>query len=235
MNVMDKETSQTLPLRGMAMILIAVALLLASWGVFQLNRSDSLDNWAAPYPVADTDKTAGKPVARKETTTPAPVKKTDTSYKEKSEATPAPVPWAENIGEAAPATPAPATPRGGTAGAVDPGTPAAPPAAPAPAAPAPAPAPAAPVNVLNNSLIPGLAGRVEIRVNDVGFKVGEVGNLPESQLVAPQNTVYYTDNEAGARELAQKLGANAAPAPADLPQEYKDPGSLTVVLTQEIR
>ncbi|MCS4491964.1 LytR C-terminal domain-containing protein [Corynebacterium sp. ES2715-CONJ3] len=218
MNVMDKETSQTLPLRGMAMILIAVALLLASWGVFQLNRSDSLDNWAAPYPVADTDKTAGKPVARKETTTPAPVKKTDTSYKEKSEA-----------------TPAPATPRGGTAGAVDPGTPAAPPAAPAPAAPAPAPAPAAPVNVLNNSLIPGLAGRVEIRVNDVGFKVGEVGNLPESQLVAPQNTVYYTDNEAGARELAQKLGANAAPAPADLPQEYKDPGSLTVVLTQEIR
>ena len=84
------------------------------------------------------------------------------------------------------------------------------------------------VHVLNNSTIQGLAAKAKEQLTRQGYRVGQVGNYSRS--VVPQNTVYYTDNEQQARELAEKVGGVAQQRPADLPAETAGPGSLVVVL-----
>ena len=84
------------------------------------------------------------------------------------------------------------------------------------------------VHVLNNSTIQGLAAKAKEQLTSQGYRVGQVGNYSRS--VVPQNTVYYTDNEQQARELAEKVGGVAQQRPADLPAETAGPGSLVVVL-----
>lgn len=84
------------------------------------------------------------------------------------------------------------------------------------------------VHVLNNSTIQGLAAKAKEQLTRQGYRVGQVGNYSRS--VVPQNTVYYTDNEQQARELAEKVGGVAQQRPADLPSETAGPGSLVVVL-----
>ena len=84
------------------------------------------------------------------------------------------------------------------------------------------------VHVLNNSTIQGLAAKAKEQLSRQGYRVGQVGNYSRS--VVPQNTVYYTDNEQQARELAEKVGGVAQQRPADLPAETAGPGSLVVVL-----
>nr|WP_046441451.1 LytR C-terminal domain-containing protein [Corynebacterium kutscheri] len=59
-----QETQQRMPLRGIAMILIAVAILIAAWGVFSLNK-----NTDTTTPAAKT--TSAQPVVETPTSTTA--------------------------------------------------------------------------------------------------------------------------------------------------------------------
>ena len=134
------------------------------------------------------------------------------------------------FGEAA-AAPAPAPAGAVASGAAAPGAPSGATAGTAGAAGASTSAgdkSAVTVHVLNNSTIQGLAAKAKEQLTRQGYRVGQVGNYSRS--VVPQNTVYYTDNEQQARELAEKVGGVAQQRPADLPAETAGPGSLVVVL-----
>ncbi|MCS4536135.1 LytR C-terminal domain-containing protein [Corynebacterium sp. HS2168-gen11] len=198
----------SLPLRGVAMILMAVAALLVSWGLYSSTREGVETPEAAG--IAPTTS-AGAMNAGSQQQPPADPSK---------------------AGDQPPAPASDAQPGQGGAQppASDPATPAAPATPPAdPAAPA-APAPVR-VNVLNNSTIQGLAARVQDRLGHDGYAIHHVGNLQAFNV--PENTVFFTDNEAEARRLAESIGAIAVPRPEGLPGEFAEPGMLTVVLAGE--
>ena len=199
----DIQPQRELPLRGVAMILISVALLLAMWGIYSMTGGKS----AKVNNAASTDSAAAS-VAPAQPATPA------------GPATSAP-------GVPAPSSDAPApasAPAGAPAsGAAAPGA-----SGGAGTAGAAGAAGASTVHVLNNSTIQGLAAKAKEQLTRQGYRVGQVGNYSRS--VVPQNTVYYTDNEQQARELAEKVGGVAQQRPADLPAETAGPGSLVVVL-----
>lgn len=191
----------SLPLRGVAMILMAVAALLVSWGLYSSTREGVETPEAAG--IAPTTS-AGAMNAGSQQQPPAdPSTAGDQPPAPASDAQP-------GQGEAQP----PAS------------DPAAPPADPAGHAPAPVR-----VNVLNNSTIQGLAARVQDRLGHDGYAIHHVGNLQAFNV--PENTVYFTDNEAEARRLAESIGAIAVPRPEGLPGEFAEPGMLTVVLAGE--
>ena len=188
----DIQPQRELPLRGVAMILISVALLLAMWGIYSMTGGKS----AKVHNAASTDSAAASAVSIQ----PAPA------------SAPAPA-GAVASGAVAPGAPSGAT--AGTAGAAGASTSA-------------GDKSAVTVHVLNNSTIQGLAAKAKEQLTRQGYRVGQVGNYSRS--VVPQNTVYYTDNEQQARELAEKVGGVAQQRPADLPAETAGPGSLVVVL-----
>lgn len=192
----------SLPLRGVAMILMAVAALLVSWGLYSSTREGVETPEAAG--IAPTTS-AGAMNAGSQQQLPA-----DPS----------------TAGDQPPAPASDAQPGQGEAQppASDPAAPPADPAAPAPAAPVR-------VNVLNNSTIQGLAARVQDRLGHDGYAIHHVGNLQAFNV--PENTVFFTDNEAEARRLAESIGAIAVPRPEGLPGEFAEPGMLTVVLAGE--
>ncbi|ADK29611.1 LytR C-terminal domain-containing protein [Corynebacterium pseudotuberculosis] len=75
------NNEQRLPLRGMAMILIAVALLLAAWGVYSMTREEASDTTvtaestttqAQQRPTAAAKPTQAAPAAPQTTVAPAP-------------------------------------------------------------------------------------------------------------------------------------------------------------------
>lgn len=211
----DIQPQRELPLRGVAMILISVALLLAMWGIYSMTGGKS----AKVHNAASTDSAAAS-VAPAQPAAPAgPV-------------TSAPGVPAPSSGAPAPASaPAPAPAGAVASGAVAPGAPSGATAGTAGAAGASTSAgdkSAVTVHVLNNSTIQGLAAKAKEQLTRQGYRVGQVGNYSRS--VVPQNTVYYTDNEQQARELAEKVGGVAQQRPADLPAETAGPGSLVVVL-----
>ena len=183
----DIQPQRELPLRGVAMILISVALLLAMWGIYSMTGGKS----AKVHNAASTDSAAAS-VAPAQPAAPA---------------------GAVASGAVAPGAPSGAT--AGTAGAAGASTSA-------------GDKSAVTVHVLNNSTIQGLAAKAKEQLTRQGYRVGQVGNYSRS--VVPQNTVYYTDNEQQARELAEKVGGVAQQRPADLPAETAGPGSLVVVL-----
>lgn len=204
----DIQPQRELPLRGVAMILISVALLLAMWGIYSMTGGKS----AKVHNAASADSATAS-VAPAQPATPA------------GPATSAPAPSSE--------APAPASaPAGAPAsGAAAPGASGGAGTAGAGAAGASTSAgdkSAVTVHVLNNSTIQGLAAKAKEQLTSQGYRVGQVGNYSRS--VVPQNTVYYTDNEQQARELAEKVGGVAQQRPADLPAETAGPGSLVVVL-----
>lgn len=157
-------TPSRIPLRGLAMILIAVAVILAAWGVYdRLAPSEKALTVGATSTAAATT-TVAQGTATTEPTTSAPNTPT----------VPAPV-----------------------------------------------------IHVLNNSRQQGLAQTAAERLGATGY----VGNL--SSTVLYENTVFYTDNEEAAQELAVKVGGVALPRPDYLPVETEGPGALVVILTQD--
>ena len=205
----DIQPQRELPLRGVAMILISVALLLAMWGIYSMTGGKS----AKVHNAASTDSAAAS-VAPAQPAAPAGPVTSAPGVPAPSSGAPAPAPaGAVASGAAAPGAPSGAT--AGTAGAAGASTSA-------------GDKSAVTVHVLNNSTIQGLAAKAKEQLTRQGYRVGQVGNYSRS--VVPQNTVYYTDNEQQARELAEKVGGVAQQRPADLPSETAGPGSLVVVL-----
>ncbi len=206
----DIQPQRELPLRGVAMILISVALLLAMWGIYSMTGGKS----AKVHNAASTDSAAAsvapaQPAAPAGPVTSAPGVPAPSSG--------APAPASVPAGAAASGAAAPGASGGaGTAGAG------------AGASTSAGDKSAVTVHVLNNSTIQGLAAKAKEQLTSQGYRVGQVGNYSRS--VVPQNTVYYTDNEQQARELAEKVGGVAQQRPADLPVETAGPGSLVVVL-----
>lgn len=210
----DIQPQRELPLRGVAMILISVALLLAMWGIYSMTGGKS----AKVNNAASTDSAAAS-VAPAQPATPAgPATSAPGVPAPSSEA---PAPASAPAGAPASGAAAPGALGGaGTAGAGAAGA--------AGASTSAGDKSAVTVHVLNNSTIQGLAAKAKEQLTSQGYRVGQVGNYSRS--VVPQNTVYYTDNEQQARELAEKVGGVAQQRPADLPAETAGPGSLVVVL-----
>ena len=208
----DIQPQRELPLRGVAMILISVALLLAMWGIYSMTGGKS----AKVHNAASTDSAAASAVSIRPAAPAGPV---TSAPGVPAPSSGAPAPASAPAGAAASGAAAPGTSGGaGTAGA----------AGAAGASTSAGDKSAVTVHVLNNSTIQGLAAKAKEQLTRQGYRVGQVGNYSRS--VVPQNTVYYTDNEQQARELAEKVGGVAQQRPADLPAETAGPGSLVVVL-----
>ena len=208
----DIQPQRELPLRGVAMILISVALLLAMWGIYSMTGGKS----AKVHNAASTDSAAASAVSIQPAAPAGPV---TSAPGVPAPSSGAPAPASAPAGAAASGAAAPGTSGGaGTAGA----------AGAAGASTSAGDKSAVTVHVLNNSTIQGLAAKAKEQLTSQGYRVGQVGNYSRS--VVPQNTVYYTDNEQQARELAEKVGGVAQQRPADLPAETAGPGSLVVVL-----
>lgn len=162
----------------MAMILIAVALLLAAWGVYSMTREKA----------SDTTVTA------ESTTTQMSRPQQPTTVAKPPETTAAPVP------------------------------------------PPPTHAEVKKVHVLNNSTIQGLAAGVADKLKHEGWELGEVGNFPDGAV--PQNTVYFTPENAAAekaaRTLAERVGGVAVPRADNLPGGTEDPNTVVLVLAGEV-
>ena len=207
----DIQPQRELPLRGVAMILISVALLLAMWGIYSMTGGKS-----AQVPnAASTDSAAASAVSIQPAAPAGPV---TSAPGVPAPSSGAPAPASAPAGAAASGAAAPGAPSGATAGT----------AGAAGASTSAGDKSAVTVHVLNNSTIQGLAAKAKEQLTRQGYRVGQVGNYSRS--VVPQNTVYYTDNEQQARELAEKVGGVAQQRPADLPAETAGPGSLVVVL-----
>ena len=209
----DIQPQRELPLRGVAMILISVALLLAMWGIYSMTGGKS----AKVHNAASTDSAAAS-VAPAQPAAPAGPVTSAPGVPAPSSGAPAPASAPAPAGAVASGAVAPGAPSGATAGT----------AGAAGASTSAGDKSAVTVHVLNNSTIQGLAAKAKEQLTSQGYRVGQVGNYSRS--VVPQNTVYYTDNEQQARELAEKVGGVAQQRPADLPAETAGPGSLVVVL-----
>ena len=199
--------ARQLPLRGLAMILAAVAVLLAAWALFAGLRGDD----------SDTTPVAG------EGTSP-----TTATSTEVSPAAPATTPQGTTPqGEQAPQPDPAAPPTDPGAAPVAPAQPAAPPATAGDPR-------TVTVHTLNNSTIQGLANRVADKLTGQGWRVGEVGNLAETYL--PASAVYYTagnpTEEAAAREVGAALGIPANPRTPELGSAPA--GGVVVVLTGDV-
>ena len=90
------------------------------------------------------------------------------------------------------------------------------------------------VSVLNNSGEVDKAKKEADSLKGGGFKVGYVGNLPGDVLTVPKTTVFYpegdTSAEALAKEVAARYQADIAPMNRDLPKEATDDGAVVVAL-----
>ena len=97
-----------------------------------------------------------------------------------------------------------------------------------------------PVNVYNNSGRANYAADEAERLKSEKFNVSEVGNLSGDVLVAPQTTIYFPEGDAAAENLAKELAAQyyggnvpggaIAPYPAELTGDYTKGDAVVVVL-----
>lgn len=227
------------PLRALAMVLIAVGILLALWAVYALTSGDGDDAENAQ----DDPSVSGAAEPGAEGAAGAPG-----------------APGAENrdgaADDAAPGDPrhgqpAPGDPRhpdaaradgaeGDDPRANDPGDRNADDPAGRDAAGAPAAADGVKrINVLNNSTVPDLAAQVSEPLRTPGTELGEVGNLPGEVLTVPENTVFFhagnAEAETQARELAERLGGVAREFDPALPQGTTGDTDLTVVLATPVQ
>lgn len=90
------------------------------------------------------------------------------------------------------------------------------------------------VSVLNNSGESDKAKNEADVLKDGGFKVGYVGNLPGDVLTVPKTTVFYpegdTSAESLAKEVAARYQAEVKPMNRDLPKEATEDGAVVVAL-----
>lgn len=195
-----------LPLRGLAMVLIAVAVMLALWALYAFTQDDSDASLAGSETPATGEQQAGQPSANGQAPAEGQTPAENQPAQPGSESEP-PANGAD--GSAPAAAPAPA---------------------PGPAAPAEAPKR---VSVLNNSMVQGLAANISDRLKSEGYELGEVGNFNEE--ILPETTVFFpTGDEVAEREalsIADKIGGIARENIDSLPEEATRDRGLTVVLT----
>jgi len=90
------------------------------------------------------------------------------------------------------------------------------------------------VSVLNNSGEVDKAKKEADSLKGGGFKVGYVGNLPGDVLTVPKTTVFFPEGDASAEALAKEVAAryqaDVAPMNRDLPKEATDDGAVVVAL-----
>lgn len=203
-------TATTLPLRGFAMVLIAVAVMFGLWALYAFTQDDSSEQ------TNDSSEqepgTVGADTAEQSTDIPgdeagdAQADADKDNPEAKPEQDDADRGDAEKAKEASTGDDAPA------------------------AAPA---APAAPlkVNVLNNSMTQGLAADVADRLRADGRELGEVGNFADE--ILPETTVFFPKGNAAAeqtaRELADQYHGVAREHSNILPDNTRD--GVTIVLT----
>ena len=196
-------TSTSLPLRGFAMVLIAVAVVLGLWALYALTQGGG-DEESTPAAATSSAPAGG---AEGPTTSAAAPSQEQNADAERSSDVPSPAP-AEDAAPAA-GQPEQANP-----------------------APAKQPAPKK-VSVLNNSMTQGLADRVSRDLEGKGYELGEVGNfpeevLPETTVFFPKGDAAA---EAAARKIASGLGGIARENIDSLPDKATEGRGLTVVLT----
>lgn len=227
-----------LPLRGLAMVLISVAILLGLWGIFALTSSDETTATNTAENSQNANQTGGHGA--------------DGAHGANG----------DNNGNAGAGAPADGHPHEGEhEGHQDehhhgaPGDDAAhdgtrPEGAPAPGGERPAGRAGAgagagagapqnfDVTVLNNSTVSGLAHRVTQTLEREGLHTRESGNLPGGDKVLPENTVFFPAGNAAAeqraRELADRVGGIARENMDYLPREATDNDGLTMVLVGEV-
>ncbi|MGV0433294.1 LytR C-terminal domain-containing protein [Corynebacterium sp. 20_84] len=219
------------PKRGLAMILIAVALLLALWAVYALTKGGA-DNQAANDPAGQSVQNQNDPNAQGQNgagQNPNDPNAQNPNGANQNGAGQNPNdPNAQNQNAA--------DQHGADQNAASqnrqPGA-----AADAPAGPNnPMTRENMTVNIYNNSAVSNLAERVSGQARENGLNLGEVGNIPGEVAIFEQNTVLFDPNTPGAedraRELADTIGGIALANDDRVPAEAKKPGSVTVVLAE---
>ncbi|MGV0390404.1 LytR C-terminal domain-containing protein [Corynebacterium phoceense] len=216
----EKSPAAGLPLRGLAMVLIAVAVALGLWALYSFTRGGNPEPTAADAPVAAQSPQAQQPQ-------PGQAQPSDAPANGQS-ATPA-----EGQGETG------ADGADGADGAATPGAPA--PAGEGDAAVSAdgagegASASQRKVSILNNSTVQGLAADVSKQVTDAGYELGEVGNFADEILT--ETTVFFPAGdavaEAQARTLADKFSGVAKENIQALPEKAMAEGAVTIVLVNQ--
>lgn len=174
-----------LPLRGLAMILIAVAVLLIGWGVFSLSDKDSEETERA----SQTQQTQGQQgqqgeQAKQDEKAPA----SEGEDPKRPDAEDAEKPKLEDERENPEGDRADGRPEGDAA-----------------AAEGGVKKEDTYVAVLNNSPIAGLAGDVANKMRDQQWNKTGVGNLPDESGVFPTSVVLYPKGNDAERQLAEQL------------------------------
>lgn len=227
-----RSSSSGLPLRGFAMVLIAVAVMLGMWGLYTLTSKDSTDTAQTgstgvatlPAPAEGEPGAQGGPSAQPGAAGSAARGTQDAKAGQDAAGQPAKEGQDVAGREAANKDGAAA----GAAGAEG-------------AAGVERAAKDIPVNVFNNSGRANYAAEQADKLKEKGFKIGEVGNLAGDILTVPQTTVYFPagdkDAESLARETAaQFYGAQSIPEgaiaeyPAELKAEFTKGNAVVAVL-----
>lgn len=204
-----------LPLRGLAMVLIAVAVMLGMWALYAMTSDDS-ENTAQNAPAGNDAVVSGPATGGAEGDGAAAGGAEGEADKNREESDAA---GAEAERDAAPDDNAE---EGAVAGSPD-------------RAQA-----EIPVNVYNNSGRANFAADEAERLKSQQFHIAEVGNISGDVLVAPKTTVYFPEGDAAAESLAKEVaaqyyGANVpaeaiAPYPAELTGDYTKGDAVVVVL-----
>lgn len=199
-----EKAAAGMPLRGVAMVLIAVAVMLGLWGLYSLSygSSDKESSSASP------DATMSAPVEGSAAATPSgqagPSEESKDAAGDSRPAEEAPV--AE---EQAPA----AAPGNGNAER-DPKD--------------------IKVAVLNNSGEAGKANFEADRLKGDGFNIGYVGNLPGDLRTVPKTTVFFPSGDGAAESLAREVAAvyqaDVAPIEGKFPSEATADNGIIVAL-----
>ncbi|MHA2789894.1 LytR C-terminal domain-containing protein [Corynebacterium sp. S7] len=224
--------ASSFPFRGLAMVLITVAVLLGLWGVYALTQGDGSQNAASKQTTTSQQQSPAASPAPNASSTPgaaptsagAPASEGNTPANQANQ--PANSTGAQNGAQ-------PGTSSGAQNGA-QPGTQAGGQGAAAANQPR-----ADVVNVYNNSTVQGLASNVSTSLRDRGYDIQITnGNITEDQMILPKTTVFYDPAVSGAetraRELADLVGGVAQQNVANLPKEATEGGALTLVLAGEV-
>lgn len=215
-------SASKLPLRGVAMVLIAVAVMLGMWALYAMT-SDSSEDTAQDAPANDAavsgPATGG---AEGDAHTGGAAGEADKNKDAAENERPADADAdSENAAEAG-------AEHGENAEAG------------APAGNADRPQAEIPVNVYNNSGRVNYAADEAERLKGEKFKVAEVGNISDEVLVAPKTTIFFPQGDAAAENLAKEVAAQyyggnvpaeaIAPYPAELTGDYTKGDAVVVVL-----
>lgn len=184
----EARSGQGLPLRGLAMVLIAVAIGLIGWGAISFVNGRGDDD-AGESGVHAEQQEAGDPsdMSPAEQARLAKEKEAAERAKKGEEADKEAAKAAEEKAKAEQQKKADAEKAGANAapGEVDRG--------------------ATHVTVLNNSPIEGLAGRTAGELRDEKWDAKSVGNLPDSAYVFQESVVLYPKDDAQAKAAAEQI------------------------------